>query len=66
MQDLLTARAHMNMSLGFHIVFDCAGVGTPLLRAIADSYPGTTEGFPLLSLPGVRCARTCPPDLRLL
>jgi len=51
MQDLLTARAHMGMSLGFHIVFDCAGVGTPLLRAIADSYHGTTEGFTLLSLP---------------
>jgi hypothetical protein len=48
-----------------HIVFACAGVGTPLLMLIADSYHGTPEGFTLPSLPGVRCARTCPFDCRL-
>ncbi len=31
MQDLLTASAQMGVSLAFHIVFACAGVGTPLL-----------------------------------
>lgn len=36
MQDLLTARAQMAMSLAFHIVFACVGVAMPLLMAIAE------------------------------
>ena len=36
MQDLLTARAQMGMSLAFHIVFACVGVAMPLLMAIAE------------------------------
>ena len=36
MQDLLTARAQMGMSLAFHIVFACEGVAMPLLMAIAE------------------------------
>jgi cytochrome bd ubiquinol oxidase subunit I len=36
MQDLLTARAQMGMSLAFHIIFACVGVAMPLLMAIAE------------------------------
>jgi len=36
MDDLLFARAQMAVSLGFHIVFAVAGIGMPLLMAIAE------------------------------
>ena len=36
MHHLLTARAQMAMSLGFHIIFACVGVAMPLLMAIAE------------------------------
>jgi cytochrome bd ubiquinol oxidase subunit I len=39
MQDILAARAQMGMSLAFHIVFACAGVGTPLLMVICRKLP---------------------------
>ncbi|TNE91330.1 MAG: cytochrome ubiquinol oxidase subunit I [Deltaproteobacteria bacterium] len=37
MTDLLAARSQMAMSLAFHIVFACAGMGMPLLMVIAES-----------------------------
>jgi cytochrome bd ubiquinol oxidase subunit I len=44
MQDLLTARVQMAMSLAFHIVFACVGVAMPLLMAIAEwLYPRTGD-----------------------
>ncbi len=36
MSDLLFARLQMAISLGFHIVFACIGIGMPLLMAIAE------------------------------
>ena len=37
MTDLLAARAQMAMSLAFHIVFAAAGMGLPLLMALAEA-----------------------------
>lgn len=36
MRDLFFARAQMGMSLGFHIIFAVAGIGMPVLMAIAE------------------------------
>jgi cytochrome bd ubiquinol oxidase subunit I len=36
MGDLFFARAQMAMSLGFHIVFAVAGIGMPVLMAVAE------------------------------
>jgi cytochrome d ubiquinol oxidase subunit I len=36
MTDLLFARLQMAISLGFHIVFACIGIGMPLLMAVAE------------------------------
>lgn len=36
MTDLLAARSQMAMSLGFHIVFACVGIGMPLLMVMAE------------------------------
>jgi cytochrome d ubiquinol oxidase subunit I len=36
MSDLLAARSQMALSLGFHILFACAGIGMPALMAVAE------------------------------
>ena len=36
MTNLMSARAQMGMSLGFHIVFSCVGIAMPLMMVIAE------------------------------
>ncbi|WP_372366362.1 cytochrome ubiquinol oxidase subunit I [Candidatus Uabimicrobium sp. HlEnr_7] len=50
MTDLLAARSQMAMSLAFHIIFACIGIGMPLLMVISESLWLKTQNKVYLSL----------------